>query len=181
MVDEELEARLASLGQLLGEECTLVEPPQRNEATQETLMEAEEGQAGREDLEDAAPLGKPSLQSPDEIHPVEIGNPAEVAKNDNSATTADEQKKDDAPRKFLNHDAGPRASTSAAFDNSKYIIGQPVEENIEFCPWQVVSYYPNNYVGKTNRPHVSCSKSVPSRLPLRVSSVSMIPERLQAY
>ena len=60
----------------------------------------------------------------------------------------------DAPRKFLTHDAGPRACTQGAFDNSRFRPGQPLDGDTEFCPWVVVQKYPKNYVGNTNRPHV---------------------------
>ena len=62
----------------------------------------------------------------------------------------------DAPQKFLTHDAGPRAYTEHAFDASRFQIGEPLDEDAEFCPWGVIQGYPYNFVGRTNRPHVRC-------------------------
>lgn len=62
---------------------------------------------------------------------------------------------EDAPQMFMSHDAGPRPPTFRAFDSSKFFPGEPVDKDIEFCPWNVVKGYPKNFTGKTNRPHVN--------------------------
>lgn len=58
-----------------------------------------------------------------------------------------------APIKFRSHDVGPRPCTDGAFDQ-KYQVGEPAEKEMEFCPWKVVTDYPDHFIGKTNRPHV---------------------------
>jgi hypothetical protein len=59
-----------------------------------------------------------------------------------------------APQKFLTPEIGPRASTVAAYDLQGIEAGQQAEGLVQFCPWNVVTSYPMNYIGKTNRPHV---------------------------
>lgn len=41
-----------------------------------------------------------------------------------------------------------------AFDCSNFHVGQPEDENFDFCPWVVVQSYPDFYIGKANRPRV---------------------------
>jgi hypothetical protein len=60
-----------------------------------------------------------------------------------------------APHKFLTPEIGPRASTVAAYDLQGIEVGQQAKGLVHFCPWNVVTSYPMNYIGKTNRPHVS--------------------------
>lgn len=64
------------------------------------------------------------------------------------------QAQPDGPQKFVTSDAGPRAQIEGAFDCSEFKKGEPVGEDMEFCPWKVVRAYPGNFIGNTNRPHV---------------------------
>ena len=61
----------------------------------------------------------------------------------------------DTPIRFENDEVAPRAPTSGAYDRSNYVVGEPIAADVDFCPWKVVTTYPQNFIGKTNRPHVS--------------------------
>jgi hypothetical protein len=41
-------------------------------------------------------------------------------------------------------------------DYSKFVVGEPADESISFCSWKVVEAYPDQFIGKANRPRV-CS------------------------
>ncbi|KAH6610758.1 atp-dependent dna helicase 2 subunit 2 [Trichoderma cornu-damae] len=49
-----------------------------------------------------------------------------------------------------------------ALDFSKFIAGEPADEAIGLCSWKMILAYPEQYIGKTNRPRVcagfSCCK-----------------------
>ncbi|PTB81083.1 hypothetical protein M440DRAFT_1434966 [Trichoderma longibrachiatum ATCC 18648] len=37
-------------------------------------------------------------------------------------------------------------------DYSKFVVGEPADESISFCSWKVIEAYPDQFIGKTNRP-----------------------------
>ena len=41
------------------------------------------------------------------------------------------------------------------FDDSDFHTGETVDESFEFCPWQIIKTYHQNFVGKKNGPMVS--------------------------
>ncbi|PTB64273.1 hypothetical protein BBK36DRAFT_1124307 [Trichoderma citrinoviride] len=43
-------------------------------------------------------------------------------------------------------------STVTPLDCSKFVVGEPADESISFCSWKVVETYPDQFIGKANRP-----------------------------
>lgn len=124
-VEADLEARLAKLADIFGTTVVLGEP---------------------QELKDEDP----------EVMP--ISSPQNWATNTSAENEGAQDKAaseaDNAPVKFQLHDVGPRPCTDGAFDSSKFMIGEPTDDDMEFCPWKVITEYPEHFIGKTNRPHV---------------------------
>lgn len=40
------------------------------------------------------------------------------------------------------------------FDDSALCIGEPLEEDVAFCPFQRIKHYPEQFIGKRNKPLV---------------------------
>lgn len=46
------------------------------------------------------------------------------------------------------------SSAVMQLDYSKFVVGEPADESISFCSWKVIEAYPDQFIGKTNRPRV---------------------------
>ena len=44
------------------------------------------------------------------------------------------------------------------FDCSNFLVGEPLDEQIDFCLWKAAVAYPEQYIGKANKPRVSVSR-----------------------
>jgi hypothetical protein len=103
------------------------------------------------------PLGDPQEPLSDEdeeVQPIAAvfnasSNKKEAAKSEKIGRNVES----DAPVKFQLHDVGPRPCTDGAFDQH-HKVGERADKDVEFCPWKVITEYPDHFIGKTNRPHV---------------------------
>jgi hypothetical protein len=43
---------------------------------------------------------------------------------------------------------------ASAFDCSRFRLGEPLDPDFAFCPWQLAVSYPDRFIGKTNKPLV---------------------------
>lgn len=141
MDDAELQKRLDRVSELLGQKITLVEPPPETKAEPENEASTVDPLQWQRDMTSAPEEEESSQQAP-------------------------EQEDRDSPKRFFDHDLGPRANIQDAFDNSRFVVGEPIEASAEFCPWKVVMAYPSAFVGKTNRPHVRLKSGLALRAAL---------------
>lgn len=72
-----------------------------------------------------------------------------AARKDNLATL--QQLQADA---YATKKAEIAAKKAEAFDNFKFRIGEPVDEDFAFCPFKIVVSYPERFIGKINKPRV---------------------------
>lgn len=135
MTDPELQKRLDRVSEMLGQKISLIEAQldSKDESEDDELSSPIDSAQWQRDLVSEADKENSSKQEP-EPQP--------------------DQEDPDAPKRFFGHDVGPRASVQDAFDNSRFVAGEPIEASAEFCPWKTVTAYPHSYVGNTNRPHV---------------------------
>lgn len=103
------------------------------------------------------PLGDPQEPLSDEDEEVQpIAAVFDASSSKKEAAKSEKKGRDtesDAPVKFQLHDVGPRPCTDGAFDQH-HKVGEMAEKDVEFCPWKVITEYPDHFIGKTNRPHV---------------------------
>lgn len=58
------------------------------------------------------------------------------------------------------------SSAVMPLDYSKFVVGEPADESISFCSWKVIEAYPDQFIGKANRPRV-CTDLIPCNMESR--------------
>lgn len=130
MADSDLNARLAKLEVLLGEPVAFVPIEERYLEDQDTGSESPPGFFKSWDAARAP--------SPPSATTVDPGDGASVGKQHVSSQS----------NLIFEPHGEPDVDCSACK------VGEPMSEDIAYCPWNLVRSYPERFIGKTNKPLV---------------------------
>lgn len=120
-----LTERLEKLQALLGKEVSLVDP-----------------QKATESLKGVVPVeSNPDSDWQNAANP---GGHAKLAQDTMHRHTRSEEVKDQ--ERAMRH--------QKAFDRSSFRVGEPLDEDVHFCPLKTMVTYPERFIGKTNKPLV---------------------------